>query len=36
MKTFNTPSNLDGRDELLIGLVAGLIPLISLGALIFY
>jgi hypothetical protein len=36
MNTFNTSSNLDGRDELLIGLVAGLIPLISLGALIIY
>lgn len=31
----NTRKNLDGRDELFIALIASLIPVVTLGALIF-
>lgn len=34
MNTRKSVKNLDGRDELIIALIAGLVPFISLGALI--
>ena len=35
MTTRNTAKNLDGRDEFLLSLVAGFIPFVTLGAMIF-
>jgi len=35
MNTAKTSRNLDGRDELLIALIAGFIPVVTLGAMIF-
>ncbi len=34
MNTLKSIKNLDGRDEFLIALIAGLVPFISLGTLI--
>jgi hypothetical protein len=35
MNLFNSARNLDGRDELLIALIAAFIPLVTLAAMIF-
>lgn len=34
MHTPNSLKSLDGRDELILGIIAGFIPLITLGALL--
>ncbi len=35
MKLTNSRNNLDGRDEFLIGLIAGFIPLVSVLAMVY-